>query len=88
MSLLQELYRLLWLWQGAPLSGCGVRASRCGGLSGCAALATVLMLLLFVVGFPDLSAYSDADVSATLLGYWLPLIAAATATGCSVQRLL
>ena len=30
---------LLWLWQGAPLSGCGVRASRCGGLSGCAALA-------------------------------------------------
>lgn len=55
---------------------------------GWAALATLLMLLLFATGFPDLSAYSDAETSATLLGYWIPLAAAATATACSVQRLL
>ena len=55
---------------------------------GCAAFCTLMLLLLFVVGFPDLTAYSDATTSATLLGYWLPLLAAATATGCSVMRLL
>lgn len=55
---------------------------------GCAALTTLLMMLLFVVGFPDLSAYSDASTSATLFGYWLPLLAAGVATGCAVKRLL
>ena len=49
-------------------------------LIGCAAMSTLCLLLLYVVGFPDLSAYSDASCSATLLGYWLPLIAASTAT--------
>ena len=55
---------------------------------GFAGLATLIMLLLFVVGFPDMSAYSDTETSATLLGYWIPLAAAGTATACSVQRLL
>jgi len=54
---------------------------------GCAILSTLLLLLLFVVGFPDLSAYSDAETSATLLGYWLPLAASGTATACAVKRL-
>lgn len=47
---------------------------------GLAGVATLCMLLLFFVGFPDLSAYSDASCSATLLGYWVPLLAAAAAT--------
>jgi len=55
---------------------------------GCAVVATLLMMLLFVVGFPDLSAYSDANTTATLFGYWLPLAAASTATGCSIKRLM
>ncbi len=55
---------------------------------GCATAATMLMLLLFVVGFPDLSAYSDTNTSATLLGYWLPLAAAGTATGCAIKRIV
>jgi len=55
---------------------------------GCAALAAMLLMLLFFVGFPDLSAYSDVDTSATIFGYWLPLAAAFTATGCSIKRLL
>ncbi|MEP3480593.1 MAG: hypothetical protein ABJZ55_15190 [Fuerstiella sp.] len=54
---------------------------------GCAALSAVLLLLVFVTGFPDLSAYSDAKTSATLLGYWLPLAASITATVCAVKRL-
>ena len=54
---------------------------------GCAALTTLLLLLLFAVGFPDLSAYSDANTSATLLGYWVPFAASVTATVCAVKRL-
>ncbi len=54
----------------------------------CAALATMLLMLLFFVGFPDMSAYTDTDTSATLRGYWLPLAAAATALGCSIKRIL
>ena len=53
----------------------------------CAAVCTVMMLLLFFVGFPDLSPYSDASCSATLLGYWLPLASAGAATYFSVSRL-
>ena len=55
---------------------------------GSAAVATLLMILLFVVGFPDLSAYDDASTSATLLGYWLPLTAALTATTAAIKRLV
>ncbi len=55
---------------------------------GCAGMTTMLMLLLFFVGFPDLSAYSDARCSTTLMGYWLPLMAAAGATGIAVKPLL
>ncbi len=55
---------------------------------GCAATAVLMMLLLFIVGFPDLSAYADTSTSATLLGYWLPLLAAGVAAGCSIKRIL
>ena len=55
---------------------------------GCAVFATLMMLLLLLVGFPDLSAYSDAESSSTLMGYWVPLVAATTATVCSVGQLL
>ena len=53
-----------------------------------AGLATLLLLLLFFVGFPDLSEYSDVDVDTTLFGYWVPLLAAATATVASVRRIV
>lgn len=53
---------------------------------GCAAICTLLLLLLFFVGFPDLSAYDDARCSATLFGYWLPFAAAAVATVTSARR--
>lgn len=52
---------------------------------GCSALATLLLLLLFFVGFPDLSAYSDANCDATWLGYWTPLISAAVATTAAAK---
>lgn len=55
---------------------------------GFAGATTLFMMLLFFVAFPDLSAYSDADSSATLLGYWLPLFAAAAATFLSLKPLL
>ena len=55
---------------------------------GCAAMATILMMLLFLVGFPDLSAYTDTRTSATLFGYWLPLAAAVTALACSIKRII
>lgn len=55
---------------------------------GLAGVATLCMLLLFAVGFPDLSAFSDASCSATLLGYWVPLLAAAGATFASVKPIL
>lgn len=55
---------------------------------GCAGMTTLMMLLLFFVGFPDLSAYSDASCSATLLGYWFPVFAAGAATFVAVRPLL
>lgn len=55
---------------------------------GCAAMATLCLLLLFFVGFPDLSAYSDASCSATLFGYWVPLLAAGGATFLSAKPLI
>ncbi|MEM7783119.1 MAG: hypothetical protein AAF623_07180 [Planctomycetota bacterium] len=55
---------------------------------GCAALTTLLMLLLFFVGFPDLSAYSDARCSSTWLGYWFPLFASAGATVAAVKQIV
>lgn len=54
---------------------------------GLAALCTMLMMLLFAIGFPDLSAYDDASCSATLLGFWLPFAASVTATVVSIRRL-
>ncbi|MEM8735770.1 MAG: hypothetical protein AAGG44_16185, partial [Planctomycetota bacterium] len=87
--------KLAWL---SALSGIGITiASAMGWLRtgwgplaevGCAALATVLLLLLFFVGFPDLSAYGDASCSATLLGYWIPLLAAGIATFAAVKPIL
>ena len=55
---------------------------------GCAMMTTLLMMLLFFVGFPDLSAYSDASCSATMLGYWVPLLAAIGATSAAVKPIL
>ena len=55
---------------------------------GSAAFCTLCLLLLLAVGFPDLSAYDDASCSATLLGYWIPLLAACAATFFSVKPLL
>lgn len=61
---------------------------------GCAAFALAMMLLLFFVGFPDLSGYREitssdnARVSATLSGYWIPLLAAGAATFFSAKRIL
>ncbi len=55
---------------------------------GSAAIATLLLLLLYFVAFPDLSAYDDASASATLLGYWVPLTAAIMASGFSTHRIL
>ena len=58
---------------------------------GCAALATLMLLLLFFVGFPNLPNYSDyttINVSATLLGYWIPLCAAGFATVVSAKRIV
>ena len=54
---------------------------------GLAGLATLVMMLLFFVGFPDLSAYDDASCSATLLGYWVPLFAAGGATFLAAKPL-
>ncbi|MEM6471170.1 MAG: hypothetical protein AAF802_16540 [Planctomycetota bacterium] len=55
---------------------------------GCGAFATLLLILVFFVGFPDLSAYADASCSATLFGYWLPLFASAVGTACAVKPIL
>ena len=55
---------------------------------GCAAVCTLMLLLLLFVGFPDLSAYDDAQCSATLLGYWLPFLASIAATIASARRLV
>lgn len=52
---------------------------------GLAALCTLCLMLLFFVGFPDLSAYSGASCSATLFGYWVPLLAAGAATFLSAK---
>ena len=87
--------KLMWL---AAIGGCGVLVYEAVTKKpapwiplaqiGCAAMATMLMMLLFFVGFPDMSAYTDTNTSATLFGYWLPLAAAATATVCSVKRII
>ena len=45
----------------------------------CGTICALAVLLLFFIGFPDLSAYDDARCSATLFGYWLPLAAAGIA---------
>lgn len=55
------------------------------GLSG---VSTLCLLLLFAVGFPDLSAYSDASCSATLFGYWVPLMTASGATFLATKPLV
>ena len=54
----------------------------------CGVICALAVLLLFFVGFPDLSAYEDARCSATVFGYWMPLVAAGTAAMVSVHRLL
>ena len=56
--------------------------------AGLAVAVTGQMLLLRVVGFPDLSAWPDATASATLLGYWLPLTCAVIACVCAILPLL
>lgn len=59
-----------------------------------AAIATFLLMgLLFLVGFPDLGGLnvdllSNVRASATLFGYWLPLLASGTAAFLLVQRIL
>ena len=84
--------KLAWL---SALSGIGLMIASAMGklragwvplaLIGAAGLATLMMMLLFFVGFPDLSAYSDASCSATLLGYWVPLLAAAGGTAAAAK---
>ena len=84
--------KLVWL---SALSGVGlllwstIAKFRAGWVPlaqlGCAALATLLMVLLYVIGFPDLGAANerfsaDFDTSATLFGYWVPLLASGAAT--------
>jgi hypothetical protein len=59
---------------------------------GCATFATLMMLLLFLIGFPDLGAANERfsanfNSSATLLGFWIPLLAAGTATFLSGKRI-
>lgn len=54
---------------------------------GCAAVSTLMMLLLWFVAFPDLSGYRDTTMSATLLGYYAPLVAASSATLVSIRRI-
>lgn len=55
---------------------------------GCAAVAALMMMLLWFVGFPDLSGYSDTVTHATLLGYWLPLLGSCLATALAAKRIL
>lgn len=55
---------------------------------GCAAVAAMMMLLMWFVGFPDLSGYSDAATHATVFGYWLPLIGSSVATFLAAKRIL
>lgn len=58
---------------------------------GCAAMAMLMLMLLYVVGFPSLPSYSEythVNVSATLFGYWIPLVAAGFATAMSVKRIV
>ncbi|MEM7454113.1 MAG: hypothetical protein AAF456_07130 [Planctomycetota bacterium] len=60
---------------------------------GTAASTLVLMMFLFIAGFPDVGGLdslfvSNVDVDATLLGYWIPLFAAGTATALSAKRLI
>lgn len=55
------------------------------GFSG---VASLLMLLILMVGFPDLSAYDDATCAATLLGFWFPFMACLVATGIATKRLI
>lgn len=55
---------------------------------GFAAVATLMMLLLWFVAFPDLSGYGDTTMSATLLGYYAPLVAAGTATFVATRRIM
>ena len=54
---------------------------------GCAATAALMMMLLWFVGFPDLSGYSDTQTHATLIGYWTPLFAAGCATLLAAKRI-
>jgi len=55
---------------------------------GSAAIACLMMLLLWFVAFPDLSGYGDTTMSATLLGYYVPLAAAGFATFISARRIM
>lgn len=55
---------------------------------GCATVAALMMLLLWFVGFPDLSGYSDTTTHATMFGYWLPLVATCAAVAMAVKRIL
>ena len=55
---------------------------------GCAAVAAATMMLLWFVGFPDLSGYSDTFTRATLLGYWLPLVGTCSATVLAAKRIV
>ena len=60
---------------------------------GCGAACILAMLLLAATGTPGSGAfallprYLEPDVDLTLLGYWLPLLAAAAAAGAAVKRL-
>ena len=55
---------------------------------GCALGVLLSMMLLWFVAFPDLSGYTDADISSTLMGYWLPLTASGVAVMVSGKRIL
>lgn len=59
---------------------------------GFAGFATLLLLLLFLIGFPDLGGVNERysanyDVTATWLGYWVPLLSAGAATYLSGNRI-
>ena len=47
---------------------------------GTGAICSLCLMLIFFVGFPDFSEYHDTTCSATLFGYWIPLLCSIAAT--------
>ena len=62
--------------------------------TGCAALCTLILMLLFFLGSPSrdffsiLPDYLEPDIDLTIFGYWIPLLCSFVATAVSVKRIL